>query len=139
MSARVRNLSGQVRHHGIDLLLFPTDSHRVLAWAGRPTHVRFGSKADMCGAKEHVHLTPNSDRKSGLSQKVVSALRTSGNWMLDGCQNYHLPVVFPFVQLRPAQIYVRLFDRDRTQGVQDARESASAKGQVLGLRCPDGV
>src|SRR5262249_13232870 len=64
MSARVRNLSGQVRHHGIDLLLFPTDSHRVLAWAARPTHVRFGSKADMCGAKEHVHLTPNSTARA---------------------------------------------------------------------------
>jgi len=37
-------------------------------------NVRFGSKADMCGAKRHVRFTPNSDRESGLPQKVVSAL-----------------------------------------------------------------
>ena len=28
-------------------------------------NVRFGSKADMCGAPTHVRFTPNSDRKSG--------------------------------------------------------------------------
>ena len=27
--------------------------------------VRFGSLADMCGAKGHVRFTPNSNRKSG--------------------------------------------------------------------------
>ena len=32
--------------------------------------VRFGSKADICGATSHVRFTPNSDRKSGLPQKV---------------------------------------------------------------------
>jgi hypothetical protein len=37
-------------------------------------HVRFGSKADMCGAQAHVRFTPNSDRKSGLPQRVMSAL-----------------------------------------------------------------
>jgi hypothetical protein len=36
--------------------------------------VRFGSKADMCGAKRYVRFTPNSDRKSGLRQTVMSAL-----------------------------------------------------------------
>jgi hypothetical protein len=36
--------------------------------------VRFGSKADMCSAKGHVRFTPNSDRKSGLPQMVMSAL-----------------------------------------------------------------
>src|SRR5262245_53240506 len=29
--------------------------------------VRFGSKADICGAKRHVRFTPNSDRESGSS------------------------------------------------------------------------
>jgi hypothetical protein len=29
------------------------------------SHVRFGSKADMCAAKCHVRFTPNSDHKSG--------------------------------------------------------------------------
>jgi hypothetical protein len=28
----------------------------------------------MCGAKWHVRFTPNSDRKSGFPQKVMSAL-----------------------------------------------------------------
>src|SRR5262249_10672171 len=37
-------------------------------------HVRFGSKADMCSAQRHVRFTPNSDRKSGLSQWAMSAL-----------------------------------------------------------------
>jgi hypothetical protein len=34
-------------------------------------NVRFGSKADMCGAKGHVRFTPNSDRESGLPRKIV--------------------------------------------------------------------
>jgi hypothetical protein len=36
--------------------------------------VRFGSKADICGATLHVRFTPNSDRKSGHQQTVMSAL-----------------------------------------------------------------
>jgi hypothetical protein len=30
-------------------------------------HVRFGSKADICGATAHVRFTPNIDRESGFS------------------------------------------------------------------------
>src|SRR5262245_36809341 len=41
---------------------------------GIATDVCFGSKADMCGAKGHVRFTPNSDRKSGHPQPVMSAL-----------------------------------------------------------------
>jgi hypothetical protein len=37
-------------------------------------HVRFGSKADICAATSHVRFTPNSDRKSGFPNKVMSAL-----------------------------------------------------------------
>jgi hypothetical protein len=36
--------------------------------------VRFGSKADICSAPTHVCFTPNSDRESGLPEKVMSAL-----------------------------------------------------------------
>jgi len=39
-----------------------------------PADVRFGSEADICTAPAHVRFTPNSDRKSGLPQKVMSAL-----------------------------------------------------------------
>src|SRR5262249_52947589 len=39
-----------------------------------PAHVRFGSKADICGATSHVRFTPNSDRKSGYLRFVMSAL-----------------------------------------------------------------
>jgi len=39
-----------------------------------PRDVRFGSKADICTAPAHVRFTPNSDRKSGLPQTVMSAL-----------------------------------------------------------------
>ena len=36
--------------------------------------VRFGSQADICNAATHVRFTPNSDRESGLPQKVMSGL-----------------------------------------------------------------
>src|SRR5262245_11792544 len=36
--------------------------------------VRFGSKADMCGAIGRVRFTPNSDRESGHRRTVMSAL-----------------------------------------------------------------
>jgi hypothetical protein len=37
-------------------------------------NVRFGSLADICSAKGHVRFAPNSDRKSGFPQRVMSAL-----------------------------------------------------------------
>ena len=40
----------------------------------RLAYVRFGSEADMCNAPSHVRFAPNSDRESGLPQKVMSAL-----------------------------------------------------------------
>jgi hypothetical protein len=57
----------------------------VIAWSSgiqvsrntffhRAQHVRFGSEADMCAAISDVRFTPNSDRESGLPQKVMSAL-----------------------------------------------------------------
>jgi len=38
------------------------------------THVRYGSKADICGARRHVRFIPKSDRESELPQKAMSAL-----------------------------------------------------------------
>jgi len=38
------------------------------------THVRFGSQADICGAKRQVRFIPNSDCESDFSQKPMSAL-----------------------------------------------------------------
>ena len=40
----------------------------------RRGHVRFGSKAEICGAKRRVRFSPNSDHESGLPQTVMSAL-----------------------------------------------------------------
>src|SRR5215475_8025130 len=40
----------------------------------RNSNVRFGSKADICGAKCHVRFAPNSDRESRHPQTVMSAL-----------------------------------------------------------------
>jgi hypothetical protein len=37
-------------------------------------NVRFGSKADICAAKNDVRFTPNSDRKSRHAAMVMSAL-----------------------------------------------------------------
>src|SRR5262249_17892882 len=41
---------------------------------GLRANVRFGSKADMCSANRYVRFTPNSDRESGFSQRIMSAL-----------------------------------------------------------------
>ena len=42
----------------------------LIVWASHDghqrTHVRFGSKADICGAINHVRFTPNGDRESGF-------------------------------------------------------------------------
>ena len=40
----------------------------------RMADVRFGSKADTWSAKRHVGFAPNSDRESGSTQMVMSAL-----------------------------------------------------------------
>ena len=45
-----------------------------LRLALRDPNVRFGSLADVYSAKGLVRLTPNSDRESGFSQTVMSAL-----------------------------------------------------------------
>jgi hypothetical protein len=37
-------------------------------------YVRFGSKADMCGANRYVRFSPESDRESRHPQKAMSAL-----------------------------------------------------------------
>src|SRR5262245_21478526 len=42
--------------------------------SSRTIYVRFGSQADICSATGHVRFTPNSDRKSGHVQMVMSAL-----------------------------------------------------------------
>jgi hypothetical protein len=39
----------------------------------RTTAARFGSQADICSARRHVRFAPNSDRKSGFPQNVMSA------------------------------------------------------------------
>jgi hypothetical protein len=41
---------------------------------GHKGHVRFGTKADICGATSHVRFTPNCDCKSGYLRFVMSAL-----------------------------------------------------------------
>ena len=52
----------------------------------RRSHVRFGSKGDICSAKRHVRFTPNSDRESEIPKKVMSALPESGHvWCNEGC------------------------------------------------------
>ena len=50
------------------------DKRVALAKGGACSDVRFGSKADMCGAKRYVRFAPESDRESRHPQKVMSAL-----------------------------------------------------------------
>jgi hypothetical protein len=62
----------------------PVGRSATRAWGGRLKgqvtgrvawiDVRFGSKADICGAPAHVRFAPNSDRKSGFPHIVMSAL-----------------------------------------------------------------
>jgi hypothetical protein len=49
-------------------------AYRKIGRSSASWNVRFGSKADMCGALAHVRFTPNSDRKSGHAATVMSAL-----------------------------------------------------------------
>src|SRR4029079_16383877 len=49
----------------------PEDDCRPI---GLGANVRFGSEPDMCAAISDARFSPNSDRESGLSQKVMSAL-----------------------------------------------------------------
>jgi hypothetical protein len=44
-------------------------------WLSSWLDVRFGSKADMCGAIGDVRFAPNSDHESGFPQTVMCALR----------------------------------------------------------------
>jgi len=56
------------------VLTSPAMSQRgKMALNGWP-NVRFGSKADICGATHHARFTPDSDRESGFLHKVMSAL-----------------------------------------------------------------
>ena len=63
-----------VTHYGrIATQIFESgQSHDVGSLAG--AYVRFGSQADLCGAKANVRFTPNSDCESDFSQKSMSAL-----------------------------------------------------------------
>src|SRR5262245_60674069 len=60
------------------LIADPRGSQGIVAaetYTGKdPANVRFGSKADICGANSHVRFTPNSDRESRHLPKVMSAL-----------------------------------------------------------------
>jgi len=55
---------------GFTTMLNPTQILVFAPWQD----VRFGSKADICGATSHVRFTPNCDCKSGYLRFVMSAL-----------------------------------------------------------------
>jgi len=45
-----------------------------------PTDVRFGSLADICGAKSYVRFTPESERKSGQRRtNKINCLGATGH------------------------------------------------------------
>src|SRR4029453_2489312 len=48
--------------------------YSILRKLRRLRYVRFGTKADICGATSHVRFTPNCDCKSGNLRFVMSAL-----------------------------------------------------------------
>src|SRR5262245_48589839 len=45
-------------------------------------HVRFGSKADICGAKRHVRFTPNSDIGMDELQHLRQIGKASAAWIV---------------------------------------------------------
>jgi len=52
-----------------------TDNNSILSPQLRMfTDVRYGSKANMCGANRYVRFSPESDRESRHPQRVMSAL-----------------------------------------------------------------
>jgi hypothetical protein len=84
-SARASSVGGIITPSALAVLRLMTNSNLVACTTGNSAsyplegvretlHVRFGSKVDICDATAHVRFTPNSDRKSGLPRKVVSAL-----------------------------------------------------------------
>src|SRR5262249_4814013 len=60
------------RQSGSDIV--PAKSDVLKGVIGSHSDVRFGSKADICGATSHVRFTPNCDRKSGYLRFVMSSL-----------------------------------------------------------------
>ena len=55
-------------------------------------HVRFGSKADMCGAEGDVRFTPNSDIKCDIMEcrfrPIATLIRGKGNWPGDHAKGH---------------------------------------------------
>src|SRR5262245_37678438 len=78
----IRNLGGEyirgdVHTNATDALLWELQRRResVSAWPRKAPHVRFGSQADMCGAKRHVRFTPESDRNSGRRGSLCDVVK----------------------------------------------------------------
>jgi len=80
-----RTASGQVSEDAVVLPSSVMNSRRLIASprglglgivSGRTSYVRFGSKADMCGAKSHVRFTPESGHKTAVCDlsNLMSAL-----------------------------------------------------------------
>jgi hypothetical protein len=59
---------GAITLRPIEIIASAITGHLVLR------NVRFGSKADMCGAKRYVRFAPVSDRESRHPETVMSAL-----------------------------------------------------------------
>jgi len=83
--------------------------------------VRFGSKAGMCNAPTHVRFTPNSDRKSGHPQAVMSASPPKA----DRCSAKRNVGYGPNASLRPAR---------KTATSADPESSKSRNGDLQHLR-----
>ena len=54
-------------HRAVPVMRQTWGVQRSVSSGKRPTDVRFGSKADMCGAKRHVRFVPIADMCSALA------------------------------------------------------------------------
>ena len=78
-------MAGQERAAWVQRTCRRVESYvRYLTRMGRALrHVRFGSKADICGAKQHVRFTPNSGHVQCISSCLLCAKSGHGRQTIE--------------------------------------------------------
>jgi len=77
MKSRRLIASPEAQDKGTERAQTSTLKEGEYAFRRRPAHVRFGSKADICGAQQHVCFTPESDAECVHSNVRLEARRST--------------------------------------------------------------
>jgi len=92
-----------------------------------PNPVRFGSKADICGAKRNVRFTPNIDRESEIPQKAMSALPPKA----DMCGATRDVRFGPKADICTASVHVRFTPKSEHRALSFKRQLGPQAGVLL--------